>query len=431
MAKATAKTKAAAKATAKSKSKAAVNRGNDDLVELVNPEEATNPEETTELEGKRISGWATDSEFIFLSAQIPEYLRRQKMRAVQPFLIKVADAFLKKYKSRVQEFPRRDKFIKVSMFFSPLSVVFLTLFSQKLRDWYGNHTRKIASGSDERRCLNITGTANRKPLRLQRAQAYSILYYHEGSELEKEIRLLYKRYKAGHAETVSRFQPLFKKLKSDNTVSDDDPEADDDGDGNPGVGSTQDKDPEADDDEDPGTDSDDGDEPGTKNNDNGKCVRPSIIPKYLPFQQAAIREIVKTLPPDVDATVENYINTTYDAALKVWESPWLASVKPGGAVDDLQMKYYRKLVFQCSVALWSSSHIFRNVERLGHTLQVASEEVTRQTAYKTFFMWGGPSAVAPATVDFTAYVYMSSYINPHNNLAASEPGGLSRGTKIS
>ena len=49
------------------------------------------------------------------------------------------------------------------------------------------------------------------------------------------------------------------------------------------------------------------------------------------------------------------------------------------------------------------SHVHRNANQLSHTLQVAGEEITRQTLFRTFFMWGGPSSV-PGTIDILSYV---------------------------
>ena len=223
--------------------------------------------------------------------------------------------------------------------------------------------------------------------------------------METEVLLLYEQYIAGHPEIVSCFQPLFKKPKSDDAADDND---------DPGMRSNEDEDPETDDDNDPGADN-----PGASK---GKRIMPSIIPRYLPFQQAVMREKVKALSPEEDARVEDHIETNYAAAMKVWESPWLASAKPGQKVDDLQKKYYRKYVSQYSAAFQPSSHIFRNAERLCHTLQVAGEEIARQTGYNSFFLWGGPSTQMPGTVNVTAYVRVSFYVDSHNIFAASKTG---------
>jgi hypothetical protein len=161
--------------------------------------------------------------------------------------------------------------------------------------------------------------------------------------LAKKVRLLYKQYKAGDAKTVSRLQPLFTKPESGDAVDEDDPKPD--GDNDPGVEGNEGEDPKFDDNDGSGADDDDDDEYDDPGAGDGKCIKPSIIPKYLPFQQAAIREMVKKLSPEEDATVMDYIEAEYAAALKVWEFPWLATAKAGDDADDLQRKYYQKSVF--------------------------------------------------------------------------------------
>ena len=190
---------------------------------------------------------------------------------------------------------------------------------------------------------------------------------------------------------------MFKKPKSGDAVDEDGPKADDDSNNDPAVEGNEGEDPKIDDDNGSGADSDDLGAGGSK------CIKPSIIPKYLPFQQAAIREKVKSLSPEEDSAIKEYIEAEYAAALEVWECPWLATAKVGDNVDDLQRKYYQKLVLQHSVA-FCPSHILRNATRLAHTLRVTTEEVTRQTGYRTFFLWGGPSVQTPGTVHIGAYV---------------------------
>ena len=60
--------------------------------------------------------------------------------------------------------------------------------------------------------------------------------------------------------------------------------------------------------------------------------------------------------------------------------------------------------------------ISRNLHRVNRSLQVVGEEVTRQTSFKTFFMWGGPSTML-GSVDLTVYVHsfnlVSRYLNIH------------------
>lgn len=47
-----------------------------------------------------------------------------------------------------------------------------------------------------------------------------------------------------------------------------------------------------------------------------------------------------------------------------------------------------------------------NVERLGHSVQVAIEEIYRCTTHKSFVMCGGPSAGA-RDIDSITYVYIA------------------------
>jgi hypothetical protein len=92
-----------------------------------------------------------------------------------------------------------------------------SLASQKLRYWFGNHTRDCVRGTDSRRVLDLSGKAHRRPLPLQPAQAYSILYYAEGTPLYREIRTLYDKYKEGDKETVDALAHLFNKSSTSKT----------------------------------------------------------------------------------------------------------------------------------------------------------------------------------------------------------------------
>lgn len=61
-----------------------------------------------------------------------------------------------------------------------------------------------------------------------------------------------------------------------------------------------------------------------------------------------------------------------------------------GAGDGILSKVSHTTALTCAHSLCPC----RNTSRLNHSLQHISEEVTRQSSYRTFFLWGGPSAMA-------------------------------------
>ena len=81
----------------------------------------------------------------------------------------------------------------------------------------------------------------------------------------------------------------------------------------------------------------------------------------------------------------------YAAALKEWESPWLDPSSPDKNEGDLKVEYYQSKPSKLFSSCTPSSHACRNANQLNHSLQLVGEEVTCQTTFKTFFMWGGLS----------------------------------------
>ena len=64
-------------------------------------------------------------------------------------------------------------------------------------------------------------------------------------------------------------------------------------------------------------------------------------------QQAIIRKKLKTVTDVKTATVEALIKERYDAAMKIWESPWLSLAKGQEQALDVELKnkFYQRYVF--------------------------------------------------------------------------------------
>ena len=65
------------------------------------------------------------------------------------------------------------------------------------------------------------------------------------------------------------------------------------------------------------------------------------------FQQAIIHEKLKTVTDVETAAVEALIEERYDAAMKIWESPWLSLAKGQEQALDIELenKFYQRYVF--------------------------------------------------------------------------------------
>jgi hypothetical protein len=177
---------------------------------------------------------------------------------------------------------------------------------------------------------------------------YSSLYYKDSSALLVEIKHLYKLYISGDSATLSCYKHLFS-----NEADPSEPPA-----------SAEEVDPAAENvlsatvEVSPPT----GEVPlpaeQSTTSADGESTQTSPAPKVLPFihfQQALIREKVKTMSAEEEAAVERYINEQRAAALKVWEWLWLTAprtsklpeelttlIEPGISEEDLEMEYYQK-----------------------------------------------------------------------------------------
>ena len=220
------------------------------------------------------------------------------------------------------------------MLFNALNLFHLTHVSQKLRDWFGNHTRNTVKGTDARHSLDLSGRSNRRPLRLQKAQVYSTLYYKEGSPLFLEIKDSYRLYTSGDPTTLFHYRHLFESglnPQKPSTPMEQAPSTT--GEALPAT------------EESTGTD--------------GESVQPSPTPKAVPFvhfQQTLIREKLLMMTSIEAATVNEYIEEQYTAAIKAWERPWMKTPKTsrlpeelvvianksGMSEEDLEMQYYQQ-----------------------------------------------------------------------------------------
>ena len=85
----------------------------------------------------------------------------------------------------------------------------------------------------------------------------------------------------------------------------------------------------------------------TKTKTKTKSLSDGHVPKFIVFQQAIICKKLKMVT-DVETTaVEALIEERYDAAMKIWELPWLSLAKgQEQALDvELENKFYQRYVF--------------------------------------------------------------------------------------
>lgn len=179
--------------------------------------------------------------------------------------------------------------------------------------------------------LELSGRANRRPIKLQRSQAYSVLYYKD-SALSSEIRNLHEQYVSGHPDTVLRYQHLF--------TSRPDPE----------VSPTADEVPPATEDTFPAPE----EPPSTDGPTAQTFPTPESVP-FVHFQQTLIREKIDTMTTEEAAAVDRYIDEQHAAAMVAWARPWLTTSKasklpkelvtsgePGVCEEQLEMQYYQQ-----------------------------------------------------------------------------------------
>ena len=284
---------------------------------------------------------------------------------------------------------------------------------QKIRVWYGNHTRDCVRGTDNRSVLDLSGKAHRRPLRLQRAQAYSILYYVKGTPLFQEINTLYDNYKAGDAATVAELRPLLDKTLDSESPP---PPTPADPENSTATSQTDATEPQATTVTPP---SKGASVPKKSKRRKQTKARPTPsathhVPKFVVFQQALFQERIKGMSEVEAAAVDELIEETYATALKIWESPWLSMKKgqeevPENELENLFYQRYGPPQILCDPGLIFCS----NIDRLGHSVQVAIEEISRHTTHKTFFMCGGPSPVA-GTLDSVTYVHVAIFLTVCN-----------------
>jgi len=96
---------------------------------------------------------------------------------------------------------------------------------------------------------------------------------------------------------------------------------------------------------------------------------------------------------DIEAdAVDTLIEERYALAMKVWESPW-TGVKAGQenlSEIELENKFYQTYVSSLPTPRGLRLMLRSNIDRLGHSVQVAIEELRRCTTHHTFLMCGGP-----------------------------------------
>ena len=63
---------------------------------------------------------------------------------------------------------------------------------------------------------------------------------------------------------------------------------------------------------------------------------------FVHFQQTLLREKLKTISEEEAAAVDSHIETTYAAALKVWECPWYDPSRTDKTEEELKMEHYEK-----------------------------------------------------------------------------------------
>ena len=326
----------------------------------------------------RANAWTTLEECAYLNALKPIFLSEQENRTgIGAWVARTAGEFVKTFPVRASQFDRA-RLTKVRDFISNVSPQFFSSTLQKLRTWFDNHTRDCVRGTDSRHVLDLSGKANRRPLPLQPAQAYSILYYAEGTPLYEEIHDLYDKYKEGDKATIAKVKPLLKTSASKTSPA---PPT------NANTPPTDATTPLATDEITPPTDATTpqtdaattqiDSAPGpkrtrSKKNSKKKAVKvvekeaqqTPHVTKFVVFQQAIIREKVKEMS-DIEAdAVETLIEDRYAAAIETWESPWIPIVKGKGqepepemlSEAELENKFYQRYVLILN-STQSTAHI--------------------------------------------------------------------------
>ena len=74
---------------------------------------------------------------------------------------------------------------------------------------------------------------------------------------------------------------------------------------------------------------------------------------------------------------------------------------------------------------------YSNIDRLGHSVQVAIKEIHRTTTYQTLVMCGGPSPVAGTLNSITYVVYSDKVLATTNTCVGFALALLSKEIKIS
>jgi len=189
-----------------------------------------------------------------------------------------------------------------------------------------------------------------------------MLFYKKGSALYKEIKQLYTLYKSRDTQTLAHYEHLFENTANSPdppTVSEpstpSSPEPVLDG-GHPVVTnpsadiSSATQGPSSVDDN-----SKERNDSGGDDDSNNAPTVGSAVPPFVHFQQTIIREKFKVIPSEELAAVEQYIEETHAAALKLWERPWLTTPKSSKlpkelkttsnshkSEEELEAEYYQK-----------------------------------------------------------------------------------------
>ena len=293
----------------------------------------------------RRNAWTTVEEYEFLTGYIPRFVKQQEVRVVAPLLVEVATKFLTKFPSRSAMFDQ-DSLVVVSQI--PLLVPHPSLIPtfQKIRTWFGNHTRDSVKGDDARRVLDLSGKANRRPLPLQPAQAYSALYYKDGSTVSKEIKDLYALYKSGDPATLTYLSPLFDPANSETASPADSKTAFPASSETALPASSETTSPTNTETTSPANAKTSTSKNTTRRRlqkaklSTKSAKRASKVIPFIHFQQTMIHEKLKTMSDEEVVAVESYIEDSYSVAIQTWKHPWLGSAASGKAEDKLESKYY-------------------------------------------------------------------------------------------
>jgi hypothetical protein len=109
------------------------------------------PAATTMVQRVRSNAWTSEEEVESLRGYVNCPCEQQAARIVLPLLIEVTTNFLERFPNCRAEVAR-EKWEQVCSNFLPS---FLTHLSpQKIRTWFGNHTRNMVGGHDVRRVLD-------------------------------------------------------------------------------------------------------------------------------------------------------------------------------------------------------------------------------------------------------------------------------------